>query len=116
MIYEFECKLCGVRQEKLWTVAKYEDVKKKVHCSECGGQMRRIWSPPALRFIGRGWPSQETKLDKEVHDVEEIMKVPPCDSEVRAGQDMLKEREKMLGYKEGRLTGNRPKPKVLAKT
>ncbi|MFZ0864104.1 MAG: zinc ribbon domain-containing protein [Candidatus Sulfotelmatobacter sp.] len=50
-LYEYECKKCGHRFEK---IQKYADkmVKK---CPDCGGQVEQMISAPAVQFKGSGW-------------------------------------------------------------
>jgi putative FmdB family regulatory protein len=50
-LYEYECKKCGHRFEK---IQKYSDrmVKK---CPDCGGQVEQMISAPAVQFKGSGW-------------------------------------------------------------
>ncbi len=50
-IYEYKCKKCGHRFEK---IQKFSDplVKK---CPECGGVVEQLLSPPAVLFKGSGW-------------------------------------------------------------
>jgi putative FmdB family regulatory protein len=50
-LYEYECKKCGQRFEK---IQKFSDrmVKK---CPECGGQVEQMISAPAVQFKGSGW-------------------------------------------------------------
>jgi putative FmdB family regulatory protein len=50
-LYEYECKKCGHRFEK---IQLYSDkmVKK---CPECGGQVDQMISAPAVQFKGSGW-------------------------------------------------------------
>ena len=50
-LYEYECKKCGHRFEK---IQLYSDkmVKK---CHECGGQVEQMISAPAVQFKGSGW-------------------------------------------------------------
>jgi putative FmdB family regulatory protein len=50
-LYEYECKKCGHRFEK---IQKYSDrmVKK---CPECGGVVEQMISAPAVQFKGSGW-------------------------------------------------------------
>ena len=51
LLYEYECKKCGHRFEK---IQKFSDrmVKK---CPECGGQVEQMISAPAVQFKGSGW-------------------------------------------------------------
>jgi putative FmdB family regulatory protein len=50
-LYEYECKKCGHRFEK---IQKFSDkmVKK---CPECGGIVEQMISAPAVQFKGSGW-------------------------------------------------------------
>ena len=50
-LYEYQCKKCGHRFEKL---QKFSDkpVKK---CPECGGVVEQTISAPAVQFKGSGW-------------------------------------------------------------
>src|ERR1700682_1135946 len=50
-LYEYECKKCGHRFEK---IQKFSDrmVKK---CPECGGVVEQMISAPTVQFKGSGW-------------------------------------------------------------
>ena len=50
-LYEYECKKCHHRFEK---IQKFSDphVKK---CPECGGPIEQVISAPAVQFKGSGW-------------------------------------------------------------
>lgn len=50
-IYEYECKKCGHRFER---IQRFSDplVKK---CPECGGRVEQVLSAPAVQFKGSGW-------------------------------------------------------------
>ena len=50
-IYEYECKKCGHRFER---IQRFSDplVKK---CLECGGKVEQVISAPAVQFKGSGW-------------------------------------------------------------
>ena len=50
-LYEYQCKKCGHRFEK---IQKFSDrpVKK---CPECGGPVEKTISAPAVQFKGSGW-------------------------------------------------------------
>jgi len=50
-LYEYECKKCGHRFEK---IQKFSD-KKVTKCPECGGQVEQMISAPAVQFKGSGW-------------------------------------------------------------
>lgn len=50
-LYEYECKKCGHRFEK---IRKFSD-KPLAKCPECGGQLEQLLSAPAVQFKGSGW-------------------------------------------------------------
>jgi putative FmdB family regulatory protein len=50
-LYEYECKKCGHRFEKIQLYSA-KIVKK---CPECGGQVEQMISAPAVQFKGTGW-------------------------------------------------------------
>jgi putative FmdB family regulatory protein len=50
-LYEYSCNRCGKRFEVL---QKFSDEPLKVH-ENCGGEVERLLSAPALQFKGTGW-------------------------------------------------------------
>jgi len=50
-LYEFECRKCGHRFEK---IQKYSDPDPK-KCPECGGRIERLLAAPAVQFKGSGF-------------------------------------------------------------
>lgn len=50
-LYEYQCKKCGHRFEK---IQKFSDEPEKV-CPECLGEVERLISAPAVQFKGAGW-------------------------------------------------------------
>ena len=50
-LYEYQCKKCNHRFEK---IRKFSDkpIKK---CPECGGAVEQVISAPAVQFKGSGW-------------------------------------------------------------
>jgi putative FmdB family regulatory protein len=50
-LYEYECKKCGHRFEK---IQKFSDRMVKT-CPECGGEVEQMISAPAVQFKGSGW-------------------------------------------------------------
>jgi putative FmdB family regulatory protein len=50
-LYEYECKKCGHRFEK---ILKFSDkpIKK---CPDCGGVVEQLISAPTVQFKGAGW-------------------------------------------------------------
>jgi putative FmdB family regulatory protein len=51
-IYEYRCKKCGHRFEKLHQRFSEPRVKK---CPECGGAVEQLFSAPAAHFKGEGF-------------------------------------------------------------
>jgi putative FmdB family regulatory protein len=50
-LYEYECKKCGHRFER---IQKFSDAMVK-KCPECGGKVEQMISAPAVQFKGSGW-------------------------------------------------------------
>ena len=50
-IYEYQCRRCEHRFE---LIQKFSDKPRK-RCPECSGTVKRLISPPAIRFKGTGW-------------------------------------------------------------
>ncbi len=50
-LYEYECKKCGQRMEK---IRKFSDPPLTV-CESCRGELEQLISSPAIQFKGSGW-------------------------------------------------------------
>jgi putative FmdB family regulatory protein len=50
-LYEYQCESCGTRVEK---IQKFTDPP-PASCAACGGDMRKLFSSPAIQFKGSGW-------------------------------------------------------------
>jgi putative FmdB family regulatory protein len=50
-LYEYQCKECGRRTEK---IQKYTDAELTV-CPYCNGALERTLTAPAIQFKGGGW-------------------------------------------------------------
>ena len=50
-IYEYECLQCGKRTELLQRMSDAP----LAACPECGGEVRKLVSAPAVQFKGSGW-------------------------------------------------------------
>jgi|SRR5580692_11204858 putative FmdB family regulatory protein len=50
-LYEYECKKCHHRFERIQTFAARHTRK----CPECGGPIEQMISAPAVQFKGSGW-------------------------------------------------------------
>ena len=80
-LYEYECKKCGHRFEK---IQKFSDqpIKK---CPECGGSVEKTISAPAVQFKGSGW--YVTDYAKKSH-------APSSDSGSKDSKESKKEEKK----------------------
>jgi putative FmdB family regulatory protein len=79
-LYEYQCKKCGHRFEK---IQKFSDkpIKK---CPECGGLVEQTISAPAVQFKGSGW--YVTDYAKKSH--------APSDSGGKDSKETKKEEKK----------------------
>ena len=50
-LYDYLCKKCGHRFER---IQKFSDPEIK-ECPQCGGEVERLLSAPAVQFKGTGW-------------------------------------------------------------
>ncbi len=50
-LYEYQCKQCGHRFEKIQSFSAPEEKE----CPVCKGEVERLISAPALQFKGSGW-------------------------------------------------------------
>lgn len=50
-LYEYRCSNCG---EKFEIIQKSTDAPLK-NCPNCGGVLKKLFSPPMLQFKGSGW-------------------------------------------------------------
>ncbi|HEX6898103.1 MAG TPA: FmdB family zinc ribbon protein [Thermoanaerobaculia bacterium] len=50
-IYEYECQSCGKRTEVLQRM----DEAPLAACPQCGGEVKKLFSAPAVQFKGSGW-------------------------------------------------------------
>ena len=50
-IYEYQCQSCGKRTELLQRM----DDPPLATCPECGGEVKKLVSAPAVQFKGSGW-------------------------------------------------------------
>lgn len=69
-LYEYECSSCDRRVE---VIQRFSDEPLRV-CSDCGGEVKRLISAPAVQFKGTGWyvtdygKSSEPSSSKEATD------------------------------------------------
>jgi putative FmdB family regulatory protein len=50
-LYEYECRSCGKRTEVL---QRFADAPLAA-CPHCGGEVKKLFSAPAVQFKGTGW-------------------------------------------------------------
>ena len=50
-LYEYQCKQCAHRFEKIQSFSAPEEKL----CPECGGEVEKLISAPAIQFKGAGW-------------------------------------------------------------
>lgn len=50
-LYEYQCNQCGEREE---VIQKFSDPPLGL-CSRCGGEMKKLFSSPAIQFKGSGF-------------------------------------------------------------
>jgi len=50
-IYEYQCRDCDARVEK---IQRFSDPPPTA-CKKCGGKLKRLLSAPAIQFKGSGW-------------------------------------------------------------
>lgn len=61
-IYEYQCRQCDERHE---IIQRFSDAP-LTHCPSCGGEMKKLFSSPAIQFKGSGfyktdYPSASSK-------------------------------------------------------
>ena len=95
---EYECAACGHRFER---IEKFSDPHVKV-CPQCGGEVHKLMSAPAVQFKGSGWyvtdyagkgkdkgkDTKESKDSKETKDRKESSDSTPKDTKTtKEGSD-----------------------------
>jgi putative FmdB family regulatory protein len=50
-LYEYQCSQC---EERVEIIQKISDPP-YAHCPKCGGEMKKLFSAPAIQFKGTGW-------------------------------------------------------------
>jgi len=60
-LYEYQCRACGHRFER---IRKFSDPPLN-ECPECGGEVEKLISAPAIQFKGEGWYITDYARKKE---------------------------------------------------
>ncbi|MGB6874836.1 MAG: zinc ribbon domain-containing protein [Candidatus Acidiferrales bacterium] len=107
-LYEYKCRKCGHRFEKIEGVSASE-IKK---CPECGAKAERMLSAPAIQFKGTGWyvtdygGKNSDSLSKDPKDTKEAAeaaksgeKPPEKPAEKTAAKNSSKEPAKKMKAK-----------------
>lgn len=50
-LYEYQCNTCNERHE---IIQRFSDAP-LTHCPKCGGEMKKLFSSPAIQFKGSGF-------------------------------------------------------------
>ena len=58
--YEYQCRDCGVDFE---VKQSFADPPLEV-CEHCGGRLRKLFRPPAIRFVGSGYYVNDSRSKK----------------------------------------------------
>jgi len=72
-LYEYECKKCGRRVEK---IQKFSDPPLTT-CESCKGELQRLLSSPAIQFKGSGWYVTDYARKSSVADGSSSADSPP---------------------------------------
>lgn len=96
--YEYECRDCHKSQIELHSAQDAPVIK----CESCGSENTyRVLRTCTFHLKGRGFPSKEIKIDREIQKQDEIMAEGwRSQSEINEAGHMLKERNERL-VKEG---------------
>ncbi len=94
-LYEYECKKCGRRTEKIENV----DGPHLRKCPHCGGKVEPLLSAPAIQFKGAGWYVTDYAKKTSGGDSEKSQK-PAAEATDSAGKDTSGAKE--TGSKEGK--------------
>ncbi|HKU20002.1 MAG TPA: FmdB family zinc ribbon protein [Terriglobales bacterium] len=95
-IYEYECKKCGHRFER---IQKFSD-KPVTRCPECGGKVEQVLHAPAVQFKGSGWY------------VTDYARKSPASSSSEAGPKSESKSDKSETKAEGKEEKKEAKPKT----
>jgi len=63
-LYEYKCESCGYVFE---VIQKFSDPP-LTECPKCGGRLKKILYPPALKFKGTGWYVTDYKNKSSYED------------------------------------------------
>lgn len=84
-IYEYECRKCGHRFER---IQKFSDRKVRT-CPECKGRVDRLLHAPAIQFKGSGWyvTDYSDKGKASSKQAKEESEAPKSESKTSAKKD-----------------------------
>lgn len=110
-LHTYKCDTCFGELEQYF--AKASQVVESIELESCGRSdcpciAHKLFSCQFSYKIA-GWsPDKERKQEDHMKYVDQVMSEGVDPSEVKEGNDMLREREKMKGLPEGALSGKRP--------
>jgi putative FmdB family regulatory protein len=111
-LYEYECKKCHHRFER---IQKFSDphVKK---CPECGGPIEQVISAPAVQFKGSGWyvtdygkNTSHAPMAKESKDKDGDSSSAKKDEKSKGEEKSSKSEEKSTKEEKGKSEGSKKK-------
>jgi putative FmdB family regulatory protein len=111
-LYEYKCRKCGHRFEKIEGVSASE-IKK---CPKCGAKAERMLSAPAIQFKGTGWYVTDYKgknsdsLSRDPKDTKEAAEAAKP-SEKSAEKPASKSAEKSAAKDSAKEPAKKPKVK-----
>jgi len=92
-LYEYKCRKCGECFEE---IRKFSDPPLTTH-ERCGGELKKLLSPPAIQFKGTGWyvtdyakksgEPQDTKQDPDQKKTEKAEKGAKTEKAKMASSD-----------------------------
>lgn len=88
-LYEYKCRKCGTRFEKIEKV----DAPHRQKCPKCGARAERLLAAPAIQFKGSGWYVTDyagrgaPKETSEAKDTKEAKETKPAAKEKKAAKE-----------------------------
>ena len=110
-LYEYQCDVCGHRFE---VIQKFSDAAIEI-CPQCGGQVHKLPSAPAIQFKGAGWyvtdyAKKGTDSSKSNSDNETKPSAPPASDSKSATEKSSPSIERPSASSTGPSSGSTDKP------
>ncbi len=84
---DFACEKCELITEI--TISIKKDPPSTIHCDECRGPAKRIYSAPEIIFKGGGWPGVEAKCGEKYRE-----------ARIETERDEAREDQRVIGEQE----------------